>query len=119
MGETPGVLEVADGEFACGMAAVISVGLDRRRFSALVPVGVLDRFLPPTLRCLPRPMVGGIGRLRLVTNAWYRQSGHSWAWGPSRRVQRITKRTRRRSDRFPGLVMSITVSPTCASPSWG
>ena len=41
MGEPCGVFQVADGEFAGGVAAVVSVGFDRRGFSVLVPVGVL------------------------------------------------------------------------------
>ena len=37
MSETPGVFEVADGEFACGVAAVVPVGFDRGQRAVRFP----------------------------------------------------------------------------------
>ena len=42
MGETPGVFEVADGEFACGVAAVVPVGFDHGRPVVVLPRVVTD-----------------------------------------------------------------------------
>ena len=73
MSETPGVFEVADGEFACGVAAVVPVGFDRGQRAVRFPRVV--RSLPHSSatsvvrrgvggRCrLVRPRVGGAGRL--------------------------------------------------------
>ena len=45
MGETPGVFEVADGEFACGVAAVVPVDFDRGRLA------VRFRVVPALRKC--------------------------------------------------------------------
>ena len=44
MGETPGVFEVADGEFACGVAAVVPVDFDRGRLAVRFPRVVTDLY---------------------------------------------------------------------------
>ena len=77
MGETPGVFEVADGEFACGVAAVVPVDFDRGQRAVRFPRVVTDLYHRQfgTVRCLVlrggvggrcrlvRPGVGGAGRL--------------------------------------------------------
>ena len=37
MGESPGVFEVADGEFACGVGLVVPVGFDRGQRAVRLP----------------------------------------------------------------------------------
>ena len=44
MGESPGVFEVADGEFACGVAAVVLVDFDRGHLAVRLPRFVTDLY---------------------------------------------------------------------------
>ena len=44
MGESPGVFEVADGEFACGVAAVVLVDFDRGQRAVRLPRVVTDLY---------------------------------------------------------------------------